>query len=614
MTKIIALSLLLVIACHTGAKAQGISTLDSLQNLLKGADQNDSINYLMHIGEEYFTSEHYAKALDYFFPSLKLSEATSEIKHMADASNSIGRVYYDMENYKQSLVYFNRALKHYKKNDDDRGEGGVLNNLALIYYEVDSIDLAIDNYQRALKIKEKYDDKLDIAAIQHNLGLVYIDQKNYLKAIENLVSSRSIFLELGNAKHAANTTNNIGRAYYKSGQYQEALQYFERGLAESTTLNSSFLMMDNYRYQADCYAKMYRYKEAYSFSNMHHAMQDSLLNIEKKKEIAEIQAKYENEIEEQENKLLKKENEANAFTIKIQYIIGIGIFVITILAIVLAAIYYRSNEAKKKANELLTNQKVEIQQKNDVLSSLNKEITKQNKEIKIQKKELEELNGIKDKLFSIMSHEFRSPLNSLKGTLALLKIGALSDDEFNDLSKQVTDKINTTSIFLDNLLNWAKSQMQGISAKPVDIEVREMVEENILLLNPMADEKKIRLKNKIPEKSKAYIDPNMLNLIFKNLISNAIKYSLKGGVVEINLERNTKMNTISVKDKGIGMSEGNMKMLFQLQSFTMRGTANESGTGLGLYITKNFIESNGGKIWVESEEGAGTTFKFTVPI
>ncbi len=614
MTKIFALSFLLIIACPFGAKSEGISTLDSLQNLLKEASQKDSINYMMQIGEEHFTSEHYAKALYYFFPCLKYYNEKNDIDGVADASNSIGRVYYDMENHKQSLDYFIKALSHYKKNNDETGAGGVLNNLALIYYEIDSIDLAIDNYQRALKIKEKYDDKLDIAAIQHNLGLVYINQKNYLKAIENLVSSRSIFLELGYDKHAANTTNNIGRAYYKSGQYQEALQYFKSGLGESKKLNSSFLMMDNYRYQADCYAKMYQYREAYRFSNMHHAMQDSLLNIDKKKEMVEIQAKYENEIEEQENKLLKKENEANAFTIKIQYIIGIGIFVITILAIVLAAIYYRGNEAKKKSNELLTNQKVEIQQKNDVLSSLNKEITKQNKEIKIQKKELEELNGIKDRLFSIMSHEFRSPLNSLKGTLALLKIGALSDDEFNNISKQVTDKINTTSIFLDNLLNWAKSQMQGISAKPVDIELKKMVEENILLLNSMADEKKIRLENKIPEKSKAYIDPNMLNLIFKNLISNAIKFSLKGGVVEINLERNTKMNTISVKDKGIGMSKGNMKMLFQLQSFTTRGTANESGTGLGLYITKNFIESNGGEIWVESEEGAGATFKFTVPI
>lgn len=614
MAKIITLLLLLVISCPFGATAQENSTLDSLQYLLKEANQKDSINFLMQIGEAYFTSEQSAKALDYFFPSLKYYKEKDDIDGIADASNSIGQVYYDVENYAPSLVYFNQALEHYKKNNNETGAGGVLNNLALIYYEIDSIDLAIDNYQLALKIKEKYNDKINIAAIQHNLGLVYINQKNYLKAIENLVSSHKIFLGLGYDKHAANATNNIGRAYYRSGKFPEALQYFERGLVESTAINSSFLMMDNYQYQADCYAKMNQYKNAYRFSKMHYAMQDSLLSVDNKKEIAEIQAKYENEIEEQENKLLKKENEANASTIKIQYIIGIGIFIITILAIVLAVIYYWGNEAKKKANDLLKNQKVEIQQKNDVLSSLNKEITNQNKEINIQKTELEELNGIKNKLFSIMSHEFRSPLNSLKGTLALLKIGAVSESEFNTISKQLTEKINTTSIFLDNLLNWAKSQMQGISAMPKDVELREIVEENILLLRSMADEKQIRLENNIPGNSRAYIDPNMMNLIFKNLISNAIKYSFKGGVIEVNIINNAKVNTLSVADNGIGMTPGNMKMLFQLQSFTTRGTANESGTGLGLYITKNFIESNGGKIWVESVEGVGTTFKFTVPI
>ena len=614
MKSYIFISIFLTCACLFGANAQEKLRLDSLQNLLEGANQTDSVKYLMLIGEEYFISENYSKALDCFFPSLKLSEAKNRLKGVADASNSIGRVYYNMENYEEGLIYFDKALNYYDKINDEEGTGGVLNNLALIYYEIDSIDLAVENYQKALKIKKRYDDKLDIAAIYHNLGLVYINQKNFTKGIENFVSSRKIFLELGYDKHATNTTNNIGRAYYRNAQYNEALDYFKIALDEAIELSSSFLIMDNYKYQADCYAKMGSYWKAYSFSKEYYSLKDSLLNLDKKKEIAEIQAKYENEIKEHENRILKKENEANAVTIKMQYIVGVGIFIITILAGVLAVIYYRGNQIKKKANVLLKKQKVEILQKNDVLSRLNDEITTQHNEIKEQKKEMEELNGIKDKLFSIISHEFRSPLNSLKGTLALMKVGALSEDELTLISKELTDKINNTSIFLDNLLNWAKSQMHGISAKPMNIELKELAEENIQLLKSMADKKKIRLKNKIPDEFKAYVDPNMMNIIFKNLISNAIKFSLRGGVIEINTEKNSKLNTIFVKDNGIGMSEENIKMLFRVQTFTTRGTANERGTGLGLYITKNFIESNGGKIWVESEEGLGSTFKFTVPI
>ena len=594
-------------------KAQDQSKLDSLQNLLANANQEDSIEFLLELGLEHYEAEDYAISLDYFFTCLKLTESIGHKIGSADAENSIGRVYYNMENFEMALEYFSQALKYYQDLEDEKSEGGVLNNLALVYYELDSIETAIEFYNKALVIKKEHKDTLNIGAISHNLGLVYINQKKFDLAVENLITSKEIFVQLGYDSYAANATNNIGRAYFKDGNYEKALEYFEMGMREAEKVNSAFLIMDNYKYRADCYAKMDKFHEAYWYSNEYYKMKDSLLNIDKEKELAEIEAKYENEIEEQENKLLKKENEANEATIKMQYLAGIGVFVIMILLAILAFIYYRGNQLKKKANDLLRKQKVEIEEKNTALSQLNAEITQQNEEIKDQKKELEELNGIKDKLFSIISHEFRSPLNSLKGTLALLKVGALSQDELNLISKELTDKINNTSIFLDNLLNWAKSQMQGIQPKPIDLDVKELADENIHLLKSMADKKKIRLENNIAESCKAYVDPNMMNLIFRNLISNAIKFSLRGGVIELSAELNGAENTISVKDGGIGMSQENIKMLFQVQTFTTRGTANERGTGLGLYITKNFIESNGGRIWVESEEGNGSIFRFTIP-
>ena len=613
MKRVLVTSIFLSLIAFSGIKAESISNLDSLNNLLIHANKEDSIGIIIEIGEEYFLNEDYSISLDYFFSALKISEAIGDISAASDAANSIGRVYYNLDNFSQGLEYFKKAHEYLLQTDREQKRGGVLNNIALVYYELDSIDLAIENYNKALVIKKEFQDTLNIGAIYHNLGLVYMNQGKFDEAVENLNNSREIFVELGNIRFAANTTNNIGRAYYKGGNYKKALEYFKQGLDEANAINSSFLVMDNYKYQADCYAKMDNYREAYRYSNEHYKYQDSLLNIDKNKEIAEIQAKYENEIEEQENMLLKKENEANNATIKMQYIGGIGIIVVTFLAGILAFIYYRGNQVVKKANKLLRTQKIEIQEKNDNLNKLNEEITKQNLEINEQKKELEDLNGIKDKLFSIISHEFRSPLNSLKGTLALLKVGALSEEELNMISKELTDKINNTSIFLDNLLNWAKSQMQGIQAKPMDVDIKEVADENILLLQSMADKKRIHLQNSITSSANAYVDPNMMNLILKNLISNAIKFSLKGGTIDINIEQNSHMNTISVKDSGIGMSKENIKMLFQVQTFTTRGTANERGTGLGLYISKNFIESNGGKIWVESEEGDGSTFKFTVP-
>ncbi len=614
MKRIVLLPILLIIGTFIYAQDQPLSKIDSLQNMLVGSNQTDSIKYLTSIGEEYFSTENYSSALTYFFHCLKISEATHNIRGAADATNDIGRVYYNMENYKQGLIYFIKALNYYRVLEDEAGQGGVFNNLALVYYEIDSIDFAIQYYNKALALKNKYGEKLSIATIYHNLGLVYMSQKRFEEAIQNLNSSKKIFEELGYEKYAANTTNNIGRAYYKNGKYKEALVYFRKGLKEAIALNSAFLIMDNYKYQSDCYAKMKNYSSAYHYSNRYHSMKDSLFNIAKEKQLAEIQANFENEINKQENKILKQDNESKAATIKNQYVVNAAILIITILLGVLAIIYYWANQSKTRANEYLKYQKLEIQKNNKTLSRLNAEKSKQNKEIRSQKIKLEELNNIKDKLFSIISHEFRSPLNSLKGTLTLLKSGVLSEEELDLISKELTDKINHTSIFLENLLNWAKSQMQGIQVKAENIDIFESVEENVLLLESMAEKKNVEIRNEIPAHSIVYADPNMMNLVFKNLISNAIKFSMSGEMIEIKSQIKGDFSLISVKDNGVGMSPENIKMLFRVQSFTTRGTANEKGTGLGLYITKNFIESNGGKIWVESEKGAGSTFKFTVPL
>ena len=594
--------------------AQENSKIDSLNRLLEQSTRSDSIEILLLVGEEYYLAENYPKALNIFFTSLKLSESLNNTTRAADAANDIGRIYYEIENYSEALEYYNRALDYFIIDKNEQKQGGVYNNIALIYYEMDSLDQAVKYYNNALEINKKYGNELDLATIYHNLGLVYMNNNEYSKAVDNLKSSRKIFIEQGYHKYAANTTNNIGRALYRGGEYEEALKIFNQGLEEAKKENSAFLIMDNYKYQSDCYARLNNYAQAYKFANEYYLLKDSLLNIDKEKELAEIQGRYEDEIREQENELLKKENEANAATIKMQYIIGIAIIIIFILVGVLTIFYYRGNQTKKKANILLKQKKEEIEEKNVVLSQLNEEITKQNEAINDQKEELEELNAIKDKLFSIISHEFRSPLNSLKGTLALLKVGALSDEELNAISKELTDKINSTSIFLDNLLNWAKSQMQGINPKPVRLDLWETADENIKLLKSMGDKKKVRIENNIPEGSMVNVDPNMLNLIFRNLISNAIKFSMSGGAITINSEVDGNLIKISVSDSGIGMAAENIKMLFQVQSFTTRGTANERGTGLGLYITKNFIESNGGTIWVESEEGKGSIFNFTVPL
>jgi two-component system, sensor histidine kinase and response regulator len=164
------------------------------------------------------------------------------------------------------------------------------------------------------------------------------------------------------------------------------------------------------------------------------------------------------------------------------------------------------------------------------------------------------------------------------------------------------------------LLNWTRTQMQGIKPNPSEIELSALAEENVSLVKLSAYKKGIALENEITEPVKAYADSEMIKLVFRNLISNAIKFTAIGDKVTLSATSDGEYVTIAVKDTGHGIAEENQQKLFQAGDYTTFGTANEKGTGLGLALCKDFIESNHGKLWVESKEKEGSTFSFTLPV
>lgn len=227
--------------------------------------------------------------------------------------------------------------------------------------------------------------------------------------------------------------------------------------------------------------------------------------------------------------------------------------------------------------------------------------------------ELEELNKLKDKLLSIVSHDFRSPLNSLKGTLQLLIDGIVDEEEFKILTRDLVDKLDHTSNLLDNLLNWARSQMQGTKAYPKYIDLRSITDECIVLLDAVASKKLIRIKNYIDEPVNVYADYEMIKLIIRNLISNGIKFSNPRSEIYLNTDKIDDEIIFSVEDQGIGMSDEEQDKLFKHENFSKYGTSNEKGMGIGLLLCKDFVERNGGKIWFESQRERGSTFYISLP-
>lgn len=235
-------------------------------------------------------------------------------------------------------------------------------------------------------------------------------------------------------------------------------------------------------------------------------------------------------------------------------------------------------------------------------------------ERKQNEKKLEELNKLKDRLFSIISHDLRTPLLSLMDILSMASGGMVTEEEFKSYLPTLTKNIGYTSGLVENLLQWSKSQLEGTIINAVHFDIKDNVNYLINNFNQLAGDKGINLKNNIHVPVMVYADMDMIQAVLRNLISNAIKFCHSGDKITVDAGIKKNMATIWISDTGVGIASENLEKLFGNYNFTTRGTTNEQGTGLGLLLCKDFIEKNGGTIWVESTQGLGSSFYFTLPL
>lgn len=314
------------------------------------------------------------------------------------------------------------------------------------------------------------------------------------------------------------------------------------------------------------------YAKALEWYKKKTTLADSLMNDSKNAQLAEAEKKYESEKKEQTIAIQKAE-------IQKQDLIRNLIIAISAFILAVAGILFWNYRKTQKLN-----------------------------------RQLGELNAIKNKLFSAISHDLRSPLMTLDATLAVLRRENVTQEELKQYTGHISNSMNSALGLLDNLLSWSLSQMKGLSLAPSEVKLKELVEENIELYSGAAEKKKIKLSSEISDEQTVYIDKNVGRLVIRNLINNAIKFTHENGTVSVSADRKNRRVEISVKDNGLGMAAEHVKMLFELRTGkTTQGTAKEKGTGLGLVLCKELIEKSNGTISVESEPGEGSTFKISVP-
>lgn len=291
---------------------------------------------------------------------------------------------------------------------------------------------------------------------------------------------------------------------------------------------------------------------------------------------------------------------ANAFT---NNVLQIGsFFELSTLSLALAD---RINFLRHENHALVSLQKTRLEEL----------VAERTAELEQQKKLLEDANLVKNKLFAVISHDFRSPLNSLQGLLHLLEANLLSAADIKQFASGMMERVNGTLAMLDNLLYWSRSKMLETGPEMQVFNLADITEQVIAFSKAQAEKKGLYVENRIPKETLAKGDPEMIRIVVRNLVSNAIKFTKQGGVSVLLGPYSKEMLHVIVEDSGIGIPPTVLPTLFgKGVGFSTLGTAEEKGTGIGLSICQDFIRLNGGQIWATSQEGKGTRFHFTLTI
>jgi signal transduction histidine kinase len=336
-------------------------------------------------------------------------------------------------------------------------------------------------------------------------------------------------------------------------------------------------LLNIYAEMAQVYKDHAMYKEALDVSELRQKISDSLFSISKTKEIAKITDAYELEKNRKIGQLELSNSKNTSMRKTISLVTGVIVFILAVLLV-----YFRK-------------------------------VTLLNRKLVVREKELQELNSMKDKLFSIIGHDLRAPLTQIPAILEIIIDPGTSDEEKLFMFESLREHSNVSLETLDKLLLWGKSLVKGVGFAPVLLNTKNLIRQNIELKKTAAIEKRITVSDNSPDDLAIFCDPTHFDFIIRNLLSNAIKFTHTNGLVMINVYKDKIPGFIvfEVKDNGIGIEKSLLKNIFNPLN-SRDGTAQEKGAGIGLMLCKEFAIKNGGDIWVDSVAGSGSSFYFSV--
>jgi signal transduction histidine kinase len=453
-------------------------------------------------------------------------------------------------------------------------------------------------------VSEKHHDEYSGAHSNRILGDLHFERGESEKALKYYFRTLELSDGVSNSLRAE-TWNHIAETYIRQNKLAEAIPILTKNLEVTKKYSYRDELARSYRLLSQLYQQQGNLAYALDFLQRYSTLHDSIYNEHNSMQLATLQSQFDLDLKQAQIELLTKDTLLNKKEISQQRIqlyatIGglIGILLITFL------LFY-VNRKVSQSNVLLEQQK-------DALAQKNSEVELKSMELRLQAEQLAQLNATKDKLFSIIGHDFRGPLNRLKGMLELVENRNISQQQFTSIAAALKSNLDSVSTTLENLLHWSLAQLQGIQTNPVKINLQAMVEEHVALYRELAKAKNVRLENEISDLL-ALADEDHTRVVLRNLINNAIKFSLPDGVVKISCRDEGSFVKIQVADTGVGIEPDQLRSLLLKEKVpSTKGTHHERGAGIGLILCQEFVENNGGSLSVASELGKGSVFSFTL--
>lgn len=547
----------------------------------------------------------YTKGLQFILSSIEQLELRSLKDDLRLAYSNVAKAYYNVKAYDKSIEFYLKALEIQEQLNDINGINQSSFRLAELYSIKNENRKAIEYYERVLGSDDT--DSLQ-GLIYPKLGGEYLKFNDYKKASEYLIKGLNINRRSKNNAGLLIALNNLGDLNLQQNKLLLAEQQLGEAGAIAKSINNKIELLRNYALMKDLDSTRRRFDRAFVWQREYYSLKNSidsktgnLTNESTKLAGLELDSNFDpgfskNASESATNNETSIEEHQDKFD-RLKLIFYGLLALLAIVSTFLVLIYLKRNNSIKYTQEL---------------EEKNIKIELQNEAFAEQTKNLENVINVKDKLFSIISHDLKDSLSSINGFIDLLREGSLTREEFDNLIPELSENANNASLLLFNLLNWSKSQMQSLEPKPTLFDVQEVFEEKVKLVEHRMENKGIELIDH-SLRDFAYADRSMIEIVIQNLLANAIKFTSNGDSITISNHISNGHCIISIADSGIGISKQNIDKLFKNTSFTTLGTSNEKGTGLGLSICKELVELNNGKIWVESTINVGTTFYVQLP-